>query len=110
MSIKNKIEQFTGYRTHLHAGADQVLWVSATMAPLYLLAFAVGNRAGPLILGRLYDNVGRKPMISGTYLVSGAMLVVSGYLFDQGVLNAATQTIAWSRRPSARSGRSCSGR
>jgi MFS family permease len=41
--------------------------VSATMAPLYLLAFAVGNRAGPLILGRLYDNVGRKPMISGTY-------------------------------------------
>jgi MFS family permease len=70
--------------------------VSATLAPLYLLAFAVGNLAGPLILGRLYDTVGRKPMISGTYLVSGAMLAVSGYLFDQGVLNAATQTIAWS--------------
>jgi MFS family permease len=70
--------------------------VSATRAPLYLLGFAVGNLAGPLILGRLFDTVGRKPMISGTYLVSGALLAVSGYLFDQGVLTAATQTIAWS--------------
>jgi MFS family permease len=69
--------------------------VSATMAPLYLIAFAVGNLAGPLALGRLYDTVGRKPMISGTYLASGAMLVISGYLFDQGVLTAVTQTIAW---------------
>ena len=69
--------------------------VSATKAPLYLIAFAVGNLAGPLILGRLYDTVGRKPMISGTYLLSGAMLLVSGYLFDQGVLTALTQTIAW---------------
>jgi MFS family permease len=69
--------------------------VSATGAPVYLIAFAVGNLAGPLLLGRLYDSVGRKPMISGTYLVSGAMLIISGYLFDQGVLSAVTQTIAW---------------
>jgi MFS family permease len=69
--------------------------VSATLAPVYLIAFAVGNLTGPLVLGRLYDTIGRKPMITSTYLVSGVMLVVSGYLFDQGVLNATTQTIAW---------------
>jgi MFS family permease len=69
--------------------------VSASRAPVYLIAFAVGNLAGPLVLGRLYDTVGRKPMISGTYLASGALLLVSGYLFDQGLLNPLTQTIAW---------------
>jgi MFS family permease len=69
--------------------------VSATRAPIYLLAFAIGNLAGPLILGRLYDTVGRKPMIAGTYLLSGALLLVSGYLFDQGLLNPLTQTVAW---------------
>jgi MFS family permease len=69
--------------------------VSATMAPVYLIAFAAGNLAGPLVLGRLYDTIGRKPMIAGTYLASGAMLVISGYLFDQGALTALTQTIAW---------------
>jgi MFS family permease len=69
--------------------------VSGTRAPLYLIAFAIGNLAGPLILGRLYDTVGRKPMISGTYLLSGVLLLVSGYLFEQGLLNPLTQTIAW---------------
>jgi MFS family permease len=69
--------------------------VSATEAPVYLIAFAAGNLAGPLVLGRLYDTVGRRPMIAGTYLLSGTLLVISGYLFDQGVLTAATQTIAW---------------
>jgi MFS family permease len=34
-------------------------------------------------------------MIAGTYIVSGLMLAVTAYLFDQGVLTAATQTIAW---------------
>jgi MFS family permease len=65
------------------------------MAPVYLIAFAAGNLAGPLVLGRLYDTIGRKPMIAGTYLASGVMLVISGYLFDQGALTALTQTIAW---------------
>ena len=45
--------------------------VSATMAPVYLIAFAAGNLAGPLVLGRLFDTIGRKPMIAGTYLASG---------------------------------------
>jgi MFS family permease len=61
----------------------------------YLIAFAVGNFLGPLILGRLFDVVGRRAMIAGTYLLSGAMLAVTAYLFDAGVLSATTQTIAW---------------
>ena len=56
--------------------------VSATKVPLYGLAFSVGNLLGPLVLGPLFDTVGRKPMISGTYLLSGVLLAISGWLFD----------------------------
>jgi hypothetical protein len=79
----------------LHPLRTKFYNMSATFAPVYLIAFAVGNLAGPLAIGRLFDTIGRKPMITGTYIASGAMLVVSAWLFDQGVLNALTQTIAW---------------
>ncbi len=69
--------------------------VSATRVPLYGLAFSVGNLAGPLALGRLFDTVGRRKMISGTYLVSGILLAVSAFLFDSDALNATTQTLMW---------------
>jgi MFS family permease len=69
--------------------------VSAANAPFYLIAFAVGNLAGPLTIGRLFDTIGRKQMIAGTYTLSGVMLGITAWLFDQGVLTAATQTIAW---------------
>jgi len=69
--------------------------VSAQTVPLYGLVFAVGNLAGPLLLGNLFDTVGRKKMISGTYLVSGVLLAVSAWLFQAGVLNAAGQTFLW---------------
>ncbi len=62
---------------------------------LYLLPFAIGNFLGPLVLGRLFDTVGRKPMIAGTYILSGVLLVITGLLFRAGVLDAATQTAAW---------------
>ncbi len=69
--------------------------VSNNAVPLYGLAFAVGNLAAPLLLGHLFDTLGRKKMISGAYLVSGAMLAVSAWLFDAGVLHAAGQTCIW---------------
>jgi MFS family permease len=50
---------------------------------------------GPLLLGRLFDSVGRKPMIAGTYILSGILLIVTGLLFRSGTLNATTQTAAW---------------
>ncbi len=62
----------------------------------YLLPFAVGNFLGPLFLGRLFDTVGRKPMIGATYAISGFLLGVTGYLFAEGLLSATAQTIAWS--------------
>ena len=70
--------------------------VATSDAPYYLVAFAVGNLLGPIILGPLFDSVGRKPMIAGTYILSGVLLLVTGYLFDQHQLNATTLTIAWS--------------
>ncbi len=69
--------------------------VSADKVPLYGLAFAVGNLCGPLILAPLFDSVGRKPMISGTYIISGVLLAISGWMFDQGELTATTQTFCW---------------
>jgi MFS family permease len=69
--------------------------VSPNLAPVYLIAFAIGNLAGPLIIGRFFDTVGRRKMISSTYIASGILLALSGYLFNLGVLNAITQTIAW---------------
>ena len=69
--------------------------VSATSVPLYGLAFSVGNLLGPLILGPLFDSVGRRKMISGTYLMSGLLLAVSAFLFDADALNATTQTLMW---------------
>jgi MFS family permease len=69
--------------------------VSSSAAPWFLIAFAVGNLAGPLTLGRLFDTVGRKKMIAGTYLLSGVMLAITARLFEAGVLTALTQTLAW---------------
>ena len=69
--------------------------VSSNSAPLFLIAFAVGNLAGPFALGHLFDTLGRKKMIAGTYIVSGLLLAVTAVLFRADVLNATTQTIAW---------------
>ncbi len=69
--------------------------VNANNAPVYLIAFCVGNLAGPLLIGRLFDTVGRKRMIASTYILSGVLLALTAWLFDQGALTALTQTIAW---------------
>ncbi len=69
--------------------------VPAARVGWYILPFAAGNFLGPLLLGRFFDTVGRKPMIAGTYILSGLLLALSGYLFQQGALSAAGQTVAW---------------
>jgi MFS family permease len=61
----------------------------------YLLPFAVGNFTGPILLGRLFDTIGRKGMITFTYAISGVLLTLTGYLFMEGALSAQTQTVAW---------------
>jgi MFS family permease len=61
----------------------------------YLLPFALGNVLGPLLLGHLFDTIGRKRMITITYGLAGILLALTGWLFHAGVLTAQTQTLAW---------------
>jgi MFS family permease len=67
--------------------------IPASQIGWYILPFAAGNFLGPLLLGRLFDTLGRRTMIAATYSVSGVLLAFTGYLFAIGVLSA--QTIAW---------------
>jgi MFS family permease len=67
--------------------ADQVGW--------YILPFAAGNFLGPLILGRLFDTVGRRPMLAFTYAASGLLLAGTGFLFAADLVSATTLTLCW---------------
>jgi MFS family permease len=62
----------------------------------YIFPFALGNFLGPLLLGRLFDAIGRRVMIAATYGGSGVLLFASAIAFQQGWLDATTQSIAWS--------------
>jgi MFS family permease len=75
---------------------DRYYQVEVKNTGWYMLPFAIGNALGPLILGPLFDKIGRKPMIAGTYVVSGVLLVISGWLFALGWLSAKEQVMAWS--------------
>jgi MFS family permease len=70
--------------------------VKPSHAGIFLLPLAIGNFLGPLLLGRLFDTLGRRIMIAGTYAIAGILLAATGYFFAIGVLNATTQTLAWS--------------
>jgi MFS family permease len=70
-----------------HVPSDHVGW--------YLLPFAAGNFLGPVLIGRLFDTQGRKPMIAFTYIMSGVLLAGTGWLFARDLIGAETQTICW---------------
>jgi MFS family permease len=61
----------------------------------YLLPFSISNVMGPLFLGKLFDTVGRKPMITATYGLSGILLAITGWMFQRGMLSVTTQTVCW---------------
>lgn len=67
--------------------ADEVGW--------YILPFALGNFLGPVLLGRLFDTIGRRTMLCFTYTLSGILLAGAGYLFAQDIFSAEGLTIAW---------------
>jgi MFS family permease len=67
--------------------SDKVGW--------YILPFALGNVLGPILLGRLFDTVGRKIMIASTYALSGALLTMTAILFSENLLTASSLTFAW---------------
>jgi len=67
--------------------ADKVGW--------YLLPFAIGNFLGPVMIGRLFDTRGRRPMIAFTYITSGVLLALTGWLFMHNLIDATIQTACW---------------
>ncbi|MBK1659618.1 MFS transporter [Paracraurococcus ruber] len=67
--------------------AHQVGW--------FMLPFALGNLMGPLLLGRFFDTIGRRPMITGTYALAGILMAATGAAFAAGWLSAWEQTLAW---------------
>ncbi len=69
--------------------------VPETRIGIYILPLAAGNFLGPLLLGHLFDTVGRKKMIAGTYGLSGILLIVVAALFGMDLLTAWTQTFCW---------------
>jgi MFS family permease len=74
--------------TFMHVGSANVGW--------YIVPFAVGNFLGPLLLGPLFDRVGRRPMLTITHVASGSVLVVTAVLFQQGTLTSYSLTALWS--------------
>ena len=62
----------------------------------YMLPLAAGNFAGPLLIGKLFDTIGRKPMISGTYAVAGILLFLTSWMFREDLLSSRTQAFLWS--------------
>ena len=75
--------------TRFHGVAD-------SQVGLYIFPFAIANFLGPLMLGPLFDSIGRRRMIAATYALSGIMLAATGYGFMAGWLDAISQTVCWS--------------
>jgi MFS family permease len=73
----------------------KIYGVPSGSTPYYFMFFAAGNLLGPLLIGHLFDSVGRRKMITGTYLLSGVLLAISAFLFKAGALDAVTQTLCW---------------
>ncbi|WP_284762162.1 MFS transporter [Arthrobacter sp. efr-133-R2A-63] len=73
----------------------KLLNVPSDLAPWTLVPIAVGNFLGPLVLGRFFDSVGRRTMISGTYIASGVLLAITAFVFASGALDAFWLTACW---------------
>jgi MFS family permease len=69
--------------------------VAKANTSIYLIWFAIGNLLGPVVLGPLFDKIGRRTMISRTYVLSGVLLVGSAFIFRVGGFTATTQTLVW---------------
>jgi MFS family permease len=72
-----------------------LLKVPADLAPWSLIPIAIGNFLGPLLLGRLFDSIGRRFMITLSYVGSGVLLIGTALLFSAGALDAVWLTVCW---------------
>ena len=69
--------------------------VPETRTGLYLLPLAASNFLGPVLLGSLFDTIGRRKMIAGTYALGGVLLIATAVIFGLDGFSAWTQTLAW---------------
>jgi MFS family permease len=69
--------------------------VRADDVGLYLLPFSVGNLLGPIVLGPLFDRLGRRPMIVATYGLTGVLLAATGLAFANTAISSQTLTLLW---------------
>ena len=78
----------------------KMMKVSDSTAPWYLIPLAIGNFAGPLLLGRFFDTVGRRVMITFTYVGSGLLLFYAAAWADAAgfVIGAVVLILHFSRR------------
>ncbi|MGC5246273.1 MFS transporter [Gordonia sp. DT219] len=74
---------------------NKMYGVASDHTGYYYAVMCLGSFFGPLLLGRFFDTVGRKPMISGSYLGSGVLLAVTAWLMAGGNLTALTLTACW---------------
>jgi len=74
---------------------EKIYQVPSGSTAYYFFPFAAGNLLGPFLLGRFFDTIGRRKMIALTYCTSAVLLAVTGWLFNEGALDAQTQTALW---------------
>ena len=74
----------------------QFLQVDSRRVSLYLLPLALGNFAGPLFLGRFFDSIGRRQMITATYAASGTLLIIAAFNFRHSGASAIGQAVWFS--------------
>ncbi len=76
--------------------AKQFYHLDNDQLPLQLLPFAIGSLLGPILLGPLFDRIGRKVMIASTYAIAGSMLIVVALLFGRGTLGIEALRLSFS--------------
>ncbi len=69
--------------------------VSTENVGYFMLPFAAGNFLGPLLLGRFFDTIGRRTMITFTYSLAGVLTIALGYAFTQNWLGVVGMTVGW---------------
>jgi MFS family permease len=70
----------------LSSGLVTFFGVSDTTVPLFLIPFGIANFLGALLLGRLFDTVGRRAMIVATYTIAAVGMAAAGIVLGHGSL------------------------
>jgi MFS family permease len=56
--------------------------VASGVAPLFIACYAIGNMLGPILLSKLFDTVGRRTMITTSYLGAAVLVLPLTWVFQ----------------------------